>query len=311
MTEQPPSAEATTLLSEIIGSCGRAGMCRFPPCSCAESIDALIAQRVSAETERWQNRDRQRLEQIDRLQETVQQFQSAQAEHPAPEPTCEGGVPLGTMGTTCPKCGATDNDVCGYMGAPAERPAPPQRHLTGGEREVLHKALLASSTLVHLGDASAVMDYTERAREIVRKSTFVYGSSIDGEPNHSWIDATTAQKEIAAALSAVASERQTAAIRAFGGRVWSDTEEVAYQAGATDEHADLLTQCQEQRHRAQDAEAEIMALLARLHEPDEELVEAVTRVICPQRWENLNAGEQEREKSYARAVLTKIAEILK
>jgi hypothetical protein len=178
--------------------------------------------------------------------------------------------------------------------------------------EEFEKVLHDNLDQLYVSSASpAVVDYSERAREIVRKSTFVYGSSIDGEPNHSWIDATTAQKEIAAALSAVASERQTAAIRAFGERVWSDTEEVAYQAGATDEHADLLTQCQEQRHRAQDAEAETMALLARLQEPDEELVEAVTRVICPQRWENLNAGEQEREKSYARAVLTKIAEILK
>jgi len=51
-TEQPPSVEAMTLLSEIIGSCGKAGICHSPPCACAESIDALIAQRVSAETER-------------------------------------------------------------------------------------------------------------------------------------------------------------------------------------------------------------------------------------------------------------------
>jgi hypothetical protein len=54
-------------------------------------------------------------------------------------------------------------------------------------------------------------------------------------------------------LSAAASEREAAAMRAFGQRVWSDTEEVAYQAGATDEHA---------------------ALLARLREPD--VIEAVT-----------------------------------
>jgi hypothetical protein len=79
--EQPPSV--ATLLSEILGSCGKAGMCRFPPCSCAESIDALIAQRVSAETERCAQINRQRLEQIGQLQETVQSFQSARDERPA------------------------------------------------------------------------------------------------------------------------------------------------------------------------------------------------------------------------------------
>jgi hypothetical protein len=42
-----------------------------------------------------------------------------------------------------------------------------------------------------------------------------------------------------AALSAVASEHQAAAIRAFGQRVWSDTEEVAYQAGVNDTRARL------------------------------------------------------------------------
>jgi hypothetical protein len=118
------------------------------------------------------------------------------------EPRCEGGVPLGTMGATCPKCGATDNDLCGYV------------------------------------------------------------------------------------FSAVASERDAAAIRAFGKRVWSDSEEVAYQAGVSDTRA-------------------------RLQEPDEELVLALARVICPQRWSNLNAGEEESEKARARAAITKIAEILK
>jgi hypothetical protein len=48
-----------------------------------------------------------------------------------------------------------------------------------------------------------------------------------------------------ARLSAAASERDAAAIRAFGQRVWSDTEEVAYQAGSTDEHAALLARLQE------------------------------------------------------------------
>jgi hypothetical protein len=98
-------------------------------------------------------------------------------------------------------------------------------------------------------------DHTERAREIVRKSTFVYGSSIDGEPNHSWIDATTAQKEIAAALSAVASERDAAAIRAWGKRVWSDTEEVAYQAGVSNTLAWLQARLQEKHVREAAIEA--------------------------------------------------------
>src|SRR4051794_24910844 len=50
----------------------------------AVDIDALIAQRLAAETERWQERDRQRLDQIGRLQETVQSLQSARDERPAP-----------------------------------------------------------------------------------------------------------------------------------------------------------------------------------------------------------------------------------
>jgi hypothetical protein len=60
--EQPPSAEAEAMANRWV---------RPHAYSCAQEIDALIAQRVSAETVRWQNRDRQRLEQIGRLQETV------------------------------------------------------------------------------------------------------------------------------------------------------------------------------------------------------------------------------------------------
>jgi hypothetical protein len=139
--EQPPSAEAMKIAMRFSNQDDQ----------CAAEIDTLCEQRVAAERERWQNRDRQRLEQIHRLQETADAL----------------------------------------------------------------------------------------------------------------------------------SERDAAAIR-----VWSDGEEVAYQAGVND-------------------------TLARLQEPDEELLVAVTRVICPQRWENLNAGEQEREKAYARAAITKIAEMLK
>jgi hypothetical protein len=71
-----------------------------------------------------------------------------------------------------------------------------------------------------------VVDYTERARELLKHFS------------HDW-DMEAGIKKVAAALSAVASERDAAAIRAFGGRVWSDTEEVAYQAGVSDTRARL------------------------------------------------------------------------
>src|SRR4051794_2322911 len=73
MTEQP-SAEALKLASRYADGEVK---------KCAADIDALCEQRVSAETIRWQNRDRQRLEQIDRLQATVQSLQSARAERDA------------------------------------------------------------------------------------------------------------------------------------------------------------------------------------------------------------------------------------
>jgi hypothetical protein len=73
---------------------------------------------------------------------------------------------------------------------------------------------------------AAVVDYTERARELLKHFS------------HDW-DMEAGIKKVAAALSAVASERDAAAIRAFGGRVWSDTEEVAYQAGVSDTRARL------------------------------------------------------------------------
>jgi hypothetical protein len=216
MTEQP-SAEALKLASRYADGEVK---------KCAADIDALIAQGVSAERERWQNRDRQRLAQIDRLQETVQSHQQlsrkSTGEGPAPEASFAADL------------------------AAAQEPL-------GEEFEkVLHDNL----DQLYVSSASpAVVDYSERAREIVRKSTFVYGSSIDGEPNHSWIDATTAQKEIAAALSAVASERDAAAIRAWGKRVWSDTEEVAYQAGVSNTLAWLQARLQEKHVREAAIEA--------------------------------------------------------
>jgi hypothetical protein len=257
----------------------------------AQAIEALIARRVSAETERWQNRDRQRMAQISTLQETVQSFQSARAERPAPnrhwhegppycerpapegpqqggyvievefddgdeaqraydaierllgemgqlgtlgmrplpsalastgeqpdcgeEPRCEGGVPLGTMGATCPKCGATDNDPCGSA-----------------------VVIMGPHSGEGTGISAAVADYTERAREIVGEWTAdehrelrMIGKSQDNLPG--------LVNRVATALSAVASERDAAAIRAFGERAWSDSEEVAYQAGVSDARARL------------------------------------------------------------------------
>src|SRR4051794_24212991 len=74
MSEQP-SAEAMKLASRYADGEVK---------KCAAEIDTLIAQRVAAETVRWQNRDRQRLEQISTLQKTVLGFHRAQAERPAP-----------------------------------------------------------------------------------------------------------------------------------------------------------------------------------------------------------------------------------
>jgi hypothetical protein len=257
MTEQPPSAssewqstpEAKEAAYELRCRLGHNQRSNFDADRIiAYALDRFAEQRVSAETERWQNRDHQRLEQIERLQETVQSLQSARD----------------------------------------ERPAPPQRHLTGGEREVLHKALLASSTLVHSGDAKQTrpsdltQDYTERARELLRRIGDAHGRETQ---SRYYEDNKPSVKLVVDALSTVASEREAIAdaqmelvkacehiaegtegwgvlrnlcpscaavaslrdayesrmaasehdaMRAFGQRVWSDTEEVAYQAGAAD-----------------------------------------------------------------------------
>jgi hypothetical protein len=70
--EQPSSAEALQLAAELREIHDLGG---FDDPIIAHILDRF-ANRVS---ERWQNRDRQRLEQIDRLQETVQTHQSARA----------------------------------------------------------------------------------------------------------------------------------------------------------------------------------------------------------------------------------------
>src|SRR3954468_4609195 len=87
MTEQPPSAEALGAAREWYGEPMRVHGTPDHPSyvvSLAHRFDRVAKQvcnqRVSAETVRWQNRDRQRLEQIARLQETVQGFQSVRDE---------------------------------------------------------------------------------------------------------------------------------------------------------------------------------------------------------------------------------------
>jgi hypothetical protein len=80
-------------------------------------------------------------------------------------------------------------------------------------------------------------DYTEQARELLRSLHCWRLLYHDARP----IDDPDVG-QIAAVLSAVA-------IRAFGKGVWSDTEEVAYQAGSTDEHAAMLARLQEQDMR--------------------------------------------------------------
>jgi hypothetical protein len=172
------------------------------------------------------------------------------------EPRCEGGVPLGTMGATCPKCGATDNDPCGYLFS------------AGSPTDV---ADLSSTPLF----PAAVADYTERAREL-------YAAHIKS----GCVVAPDFIEHIAVALSAVAVERDAAAIRAFGQRVWSDSEETAYQAGVSDTRERLL-------------------------EPDvREAVKAALEQGCPHWITGVGPGGSGLG-GMADAALTKIAEMLK
>jgi hypothetical protein len=82
---------------------------------------------------------------------------------------------------------------------------------------------------------AAVVDYTEQAREVIEESCGEVVDLISGsETMVHWRVRDRLVANIAVALSAVASERDAAAIRAFGKRVWSDSEEIAYQAGVSD-----------------------------------------------------------------------------
>jgi hypothetical protein len=152
----------------------------------AQAIEALIARRVSAETERWQNRDRQRMAQISTLQETVQSFQSARAERPAPNRHWHEGPPY------------------------CERPAPEGPQQGGYVIEV------------EFDDG----DEAQRAYDAIETMLGEMGQL-----------GTLGMRPLPSALAStgeLASEREAAAIRAFGKRVWSDSEEVAYQAGVSD-----------------------------------------------------------------------------
>jgi hypothetical protein len=77
MTEQPPSAEALELVSRLRKLQFEPGTAHISwhelnLLDAGKAIDALIGEHVAAEAERWEHRDRQRLEQIERLQDTVQ-----------------------------------------------------------------------------------------------------------------------------------------------------------------------------------------------------------------------------------------------
>jgi hypothetical protein len=233
----------------------------------AEGIDELCDQRVSAETERWQNRDRQRLEQIARLQETVQSFQSAPAERPAPpqqqnlrellggssEAVSETwslggsdlprriGVEQPTQQTGEPGCGMAEtarSRAASIVGTWQDLHVHLYTDVALDDLElrIAHALRDTPSAIASTGEQPAspavVGDYTERALAVSRRwAEANYG------PNVGPLSRLT--EMIADALSAVASERDAAAIRAFGQRVWSDTEEVAYQAGVSDTRARL------------------------------------------------------------------------
>jgi hypothetical protein len=131
----------------------------------------------------------------------------------------------------CSGCDETDAtpDMCG-SGHPAYRS---QKWIAYAGRPLPFPSAPAS-TGEQPASPAAVVDYTERALQAAR-------DAVESVPTELWIDrrnSETIAQAIAADFaefaSAVASERDAAAIRAFGKRVWSDTEETAYQAGVRD-----------------------------------------------------------------------------
>jgi hypothetical protein len=124
----------------------------------------------------------------------------------------------------------------------------------------------------------AVEDYTERALTVAR-------DAIEGVPSHLLpyrINSEEIAQAIAPDIADALSERDAAAIRAFGQRVWSDGEEIAYQAGVSD-------------------------TLARLQEPDDAFVLAVGEALR----QHIPGLTIEWAVKPAEAALTKIAEMLK
>jgi hypothetical protein len=124
----------------------------------------------------------------------------------------------------------------------------------------------------------AAADYTERALTVAR-------DAIEGVPSHLLpyrINSEEIAQAIAPDIADALSERDAAAIRAFGQRVWSDGEEIAYQAGVSD-------------------------TLARLQEPDDAFVLAVGEALR----QHIPGLTIEWAVKPAEAALTKIAEMLK
>jgi hypothetical protein len=274
----------------------------------ARLLHSFAQQRVSAETERWKARDRQRLEQINRLQETVQSFQNSQAERPAPPPLeiafreareewerqarwegpppegmtedyweeyqqarllhhfgmilslrfpdlyCNDGQrpspsqqPLkcavcfrnaeGCIRTDCP--GAQQDSPASTGEQPDEWVLVPRSPTTEMLKAAYDDARADDNPLNALDcwdsmietapSPPSPVDYTERALEILR----VADCDSNSEPLKEVLEG------IVSILRAIVSERDAAAIRAFGKRVWSDGEEVAYQAGVSDTQARL------------------------------------------------------------------------
>jgi hypothetical protein len=102
-----------------------------------------------------------------------------------------------------------------------------------------------SSTGEQPASPAAVVDYAERDRlgRLVREA-WVNWARTQPNPKPSWLvpydDLSEADKEADRQIGeAIAADRNAAAIRAFGQRVWSDSEEIAYQAGVSDTRARL------------------------------------------------------------------------
>jgi hypothetical protein len=217
MTEHPPSAGALHVAETFVDTRERWH-------KLAGRIDSLCEQRVSAERERlarmWFSEQGEGY-----IKVMLGEANYAPAERSAPEgpqPTSALGIPI-----------IADSSL-----------PPDTAEMRSGNSVVRITNLDSSvpSALVSTGEQpaspAAVVDYTEQALTVAR-------DAIEGVPSHllpyrinSEEIAQTIAPDIAAALSAVASERDAAAIRAFGQRVW-DTEEVAYQAGVSDTRARL------------------------------------------------------------------------